>query len=100
MIKPVGHRVLVLPEKAEDQYKGPLAIPDSAKERMEVGATRGKVIDVGPDAWYDKKTAWAKPGDTVYYVRYSGLEVQETEESTKYRLINDEDILGVIREGE
>jgi len=26
--------------------------------------------------------------------------VQETEESTKYRLINDEDILGVIREGE
>jgi chaperonin GroES len=70
-IHPLGGRVLIQPAEEAETMRGPLYIPDTAKERP----TQGKVLAVGP-GWL-RKGQRVKPdvevGDTVIYGQYSGV---------------------------
>jgi chaperonin GroES len=70
-IHPLGSRVLIQPDEEAETMRGPLYIPDSAKEKP----TRGKVLAVGPGRFW--KGERVKPdvevGDTVIYGQYSGV---------------------------
>ena len=53
--KPTGWRLLVLPFKMKEKTKGGILITDDVIERSQVASTCGLVLDVGPDAYRDKK---------------------------------------------
>jgi chaperonin GroES len=70
-IRPLGSRVLIQPDQEAETMRGPLYIPDTAKEKP----TQGKVLAVGPGRFW--KGERVKPdvevGDTVIYGQYSGV---------------------------
>ena len=93
-VKPLGDRVLVRPEEEEEQIKGGIIIPDTAKEKPQ----RGKVVAVGDGRLDDcgKKIAPSvKSGDTVLYGKYSGTEIQLDDED--HLIMSEGDILAIIK---
>jgi len=70
-IHPLGSRVLIKPDEEAETMRGPLYIPETAKEKP----TQGKVLAVGPGRFW--KGERVKPdvevGDTVIYGQYSGV---------------------------
>ena len=92
-VKPLGDRVLVMPEDEEEQVKGGIIIPDTAKEKPQ----RGKIVAVGDGKTDDngkKVKLSVKKGDHVLYGKYSGTEVRLDDED--YLIMSEGDILGVI----
>ena len=70
-IQPLGSRVVIQPDDEAETMRGPLYLPDTAKEKP----TQGKVLAVGPGRlWRGERV---KPdvqvGDTVIYGQYSGV---------------------------
>ena len=91
-IRPLGDRVLVEPIEEKEQSVGGIIIPDSAKEKPMQGkvAAVGKKTDKGgKEVPFD-----VKKGDTVLLPKYGGTEVKI--DGTKYQLVREEDLLGVI----
>ena len=70
-IHPLEDRVVILPSEEAETMRGPLYIPDTAKEKP----TQGEVIAVGPGRI--EKGQRVKPevgvGDTVLYGKYGGM---------------------------
>ena len=97
-IEPVCHRVLILPEEIEEKTKGGivLTLTDVEKERM--AHDIGHVVAVGCTAWADQSThPGVKVGDKVMFAKYQG-QTKTGADGKKYRLINDLDIVAVVRE--
>ena len=93
-VKPLGDRVLVKPEEEEEQVKGGIIIPDTAKEKPQ----RGKVVAVGDGKTDDsgKKIALSvKPGDVVLYGKYAGTEVRLDDE--EHLIMSESDILAILQ---
>lgn len=111
MIKMRGHRVLIKADPIEKKSKGGIVIVQDEKlERT--GVQRGIVVDVGPDCWkayrqIDPDTRdevngipWAAVGDYVLFSRHAGRFVEDPMDGNAlYLVMNDEDILGIIRDG-
>jgi co-chaperonin GroES (HSP10) len=100
MIKVVGHRVLVKPEKLEEVdpvYKSAnragIVIPKGHDtERAEMSIDKGMVLDIGATAFKDfGGDAWCKVGDIVYFARHAGKRIKDKEEFVV--VLNDEDIV-------
>lgn len=92
-LKPLGDRVIVKQSDAEEKTKSGILLPDSAKEKP----TKGKVISVGPGKVDDNGKRHAlgvKAGETVYYGKYSGTDVEVDGE--KFVILRESDILGVL----
>lgn len=92
-IQPLGERVLVEPVSEDEQVKGGIIIPDSAKEKPQ----QGKVIALGTGKIDDngKKVPFnVKKGDIVLMPQYGGQQVKVEEK--EYQIMREEDILGVI----
>ena len=73
-INPLSDRVVVKPEAAEEKTASGIILPDSAKEKPQIG----EVVAVGPGKASDsgqivKMTV--KRGDKVLYGKYSGSEI-------------------------
>lgn len=96
MIKPVGYRVLVEPDKVEEKTKGGLFLPQTTQDREQQAAIKGTVVAVGEHAWKEDGEPWAKVGDRIIFAKYGGFEVED--DGKAYRLLNDEDIVAVIEE--
>jgi chaperonin GroES len=78
---------------AEEKTASGILLPDSAKEKP----TKGKIISVGPGKLDDHgkpMTLGVKAGDTVYYGKYSGTDVEVDGE--KFVILRESDILGVL----
>jgi chaperonin GroES len=92
-LRPLQDRVIVKQEEAEEKTKSGIFLPDAAKERP----TKGKVIAVGPGRLDDNGKPMELPvrkGDTVYYGKYSGTEVEV--EGEKLVILRETDLLGVL----
>lgn len=92
-LRPLQDRVIVKQQEAEEKTKSGIFLPDAAKEKP----TKGKVVSVGPGRFDDNGKAMEIPvrvGDTVYYGKYSGTEVEV--EGTKYVILRETDLLGVL----
>lgn len=91
-IKPLGDRVVVRPEEAEEKTESGLYIPDTAKEKPQ----RGTIVSVGPGRVEDGKKIDMSvgEGDTVLYGKYSGTEV--TLDGEDLLIMRESDILGII----
>ena len=92
-LKPLQDRVIVKQSEAETKTASEIVLPDSAKEKP----TRGKVISVGPGKLDDhgkRMELGVREGDTVYYGKYSGTEIEVNGE--KFVILRESDVLGVV----
>lgn len=92
-VKPLGDRVLVRPVEEDEQVKGGIIIPDTAKEKPQ----RGEIAAVGDGKFDDSGNRIALSvavGDTVLYGKYSGTEVNLDGEDCL--IMPEGDILAVI----
>ena len=73
-INPLSDRVVVKPEAAEEKTASGIILPDSAKEKPQIG----EVVAVGPGKASDSGQIVKMPvkkGDKVLYGKYSGSEI-------------------------
>ncbi len=94
-IQPLGDRVLVEPVKEEEQKKGGIIIPDTAKEKPQ----EGKVIAVGTGKLDDNGKLipfHVKKGDKILMPKYGGSEIKINDK--EYQLLREDDILGIIQD--
>ena len=92
-LKPLQDRVIVKQSEAEEKTKSGILLPDTAKEKP----TRGKVVAVGPGKSDDKGKPMEiglRVGDTVYYGKYSGTDVEI--DGQKFVILRETDVLGVL----
>jgi len=95
--------VLVKPDEALESYKGSIVIPDTAKDRVQMAQTTGILVAVGKTAWAEERKhyncgAMAEIGQRVIFSKYGGL-VMTGADGEQYRLIYDDDIVGLANEG-
>lgn len=92
-LKPLGDRVLIKPEPAEQKTATGLYIASNAQEKPQ----RGEVVAVGAGKLNDKGDRMpidVKPGDTVIYGKFGGNEVKIDGED--YLLMRADDIYAVV----
>lgn len=93
-ITPLGDRILVKPLDDNEQVKGGIIIPDSAKEKSQeaevIALGQGKLNDKGEHISFKVKV-----GDKVLTSKYGGTEV--TIHNTQYTILREDDILGIIK---
>lgn len=92
-IRPLGDRVLLKRLNEEEQVKGGIIIPDSAKEKPQ----EAEVVALGTGSKNEDGTLVpfeVKVGDKVLTSKYGGTEVKIDDE--EYILIRQDDILGVV----
>ncbi len=87
-LQPLADRVVVKPEPAEEETKGGIIVPDTAKEKPQ----KGDVVAVGDGKKDEPMTV--KEGDKVLYGKYAGTEVNI--EGEDYLIMREADIYGII----
>jgi len=92
-IQPLGDRVVLHREDAEEVTAGGIVLPDSAQDKP----ARGKVLSVGDGRLMDdgtRKALQVKKGDRVLFSSYAGEPFKLGDE--ELLLMREEDILAVI----
>lgn len=101
MIEPLGHRLLVKPEKIEDidpaiksaRSLG-IVIEGDEMKREQAAVDRGVVVSMGKTAFVDfGGTPWCQVGDKIAYTRYGGKMVKDPDDGQEYIILNDEDVI-------
>ncbi|WP_167605108.1 co-chaperone GroES [Maribellus sediminis] len=86
--KILAGKILVQPQEAETKTSSGIIIPDSAKEKPQVG----KVVLVGSDK--KDEPMELKVGEVVFYGKYSGTELNI--DGTDYLLMSQSDVLYIV----
>ena len=92
-LRPLDDRVVVKQSDAEEKTTGGIILPDTAKEKPQIG----KVVAIGPGKLLDdgkRAKMSVKKKDKVIYGKYIGSEVEIDQE--KYVVLRESDILGII----
>ena len=92
-LKPLSDRVVVKAHAAEETTASGIILPDTAKEKPQMG----EVLAAGPGKASDSGTVnkmSLKKGDKVLYGKYSGTEV--TFEGEELLIMRESDILAII----
>ena len=92
-LKPLSDRVVVRPEEAEEKTASGIILPDTAKEKPQLGKVvavgKGKVSESGSMIKMDVKV-----NDKVLYGKYSGTEI--TFEGDELLIMRESDILAIL----
>jgi chaperonin GroES len=92
-VKPLSDRVFVKVSASEEKTAGGILLPDTAKEKPQIG----EVVAVGPGKRSDNGNLTpteVKVGDKVLYSKYAGTDVKLG--SDEYVLLSEKDILAVV----
>ena len=92
-IQPLADRVLVKRTEEEQQTRGGIIVPDTAKEKP----VQGKVVAVGPGRMNDtgkRMPLELKKGDKVLFGKWSGTEVKL--DGDDLLIMKESDIMGVL----
>lgn len=92
-LKPLGDRVLVKREDAEEKTSGGIIIPDTSKEKP----SKGSVVAIGDGARDEKGNLIPmnlKVGDKVFFTKWGGTEIKVDDE--ELLIMKESDILAII----
>ncbi|ANV85079.1 co-chaperone GroES [Picosynechococcus sp. PCC 7003] len=92
-LKPLGDRVFVKVSESEEKTAGGILLPDSAKEKPQIG----EVVAVGEGKRNDDGSRSAvdvKVGDKVLYSKYAGTDIKLGGDD--YVLLSEKDILATV----
>ena len=87
-IKPLADRVLVEPAEAEEKTASGIIIPDTAKEKPQMGI----IVAVGNGKKDEPLTV--KEGDSILYGKYAGTEI--TVDGKEYLIMRESDIFAIV----
>ena len=94
-IRPLNDRIIVRRMEDQEQMRGGLYIPDTAKEKPQEGEViavgQGRILNNGERVAMD-----IKAGDKVLFGKYAGTEIKLDNE--EYLILREDDVLGVIIE--
>ena len=93
-IQPLADRVVVKAMEEAEQMRGPLYIPDTAKEKP----SQGHVMAVGPGKLSEEGKRLApdvKVGDKVLYGKYSGTDI--TLDGEEFLILRESDVLAIVK---
>ena len=92
--KPIGDRVAVKPQPADEKTAGGLYVPDTAKEKPQ----QGTVVAVGDGRIEngERIALQVKEGDAVLYGKYAGTEI--TLDGEDLLIMKESDLLGRIED--
>ena len=92
-LKPLSDRVVVKPQEVEEKTASGIILPDTAKEKPQLGQVvavgKGKISDAGNVIKMDVKV-----NDKVLYGKYSGTEI--TFEGDELLIMRESDILAIL----
>lgn len=94
-VRPLQDRVIIKRIKEEEQSKGGIIIPDTAKEKPQ----EGKVVAVGKGKRDEDGKVIpmeVKVNDRVLFAKYSGSEININ--GDEHIIMREEDILGIVSE--
>ena len=92
-LRPLDDRVVIKQSEAEEKTSGGIILPDTAKEKPQIG----KIIATGPGELLDdgkRGKMSVKKNDEVIYAKYAGNDIEIDGE--KYVILRESDILGII----
>lgn len=92
-LKPLDDRVVIKPLEAQDKTAGGIFLPDTAKEKPQIG----KVVWVGPGKIQDdgkRAPMSVKKNDEVIYGKYMGSNVEI--DGQEYVITRESDLLGIV----
>jgi chaperonin GroES len=92
-LRPLDDRVVIKPLEAQDKTAGGIYLPDTAKEKPQIG----KVVWLGPGKVQDdgkRSPMSVKKNDEVVYGKYMGHDIEIDGE--KYVIARESDLLGVV----
>jgi chaperonin GroES len=92
--QPLGDRVVVKPVEQETRTKTGIVLPDTAKEKPQVG----EIVAVGPGRTTDdgnKIAMETKVGEKVLYAKYAGTEYKDGDQ--EYLILRESDILAKVK---
>ncbi len=90
---PLGERIVIKPMEQEEQTKGGIYLPDTAKEKPQ----EGEVVAVGSGRVTDDGTKIPMElgvGDRVIYSKYAGTEYKDGDD--EYLIMRESDVLAKI----
>ena len=93
-IKPLGDRIVILPQEEKEQTYGNIVVPDMGKEKPEMGT----VLAVGPGRISTDGTLIPnklKVGQTIMVPKF-GAQVVVIENET-YVIASENDVLGIVK---
>jgi chaperonin GroES len=93
-VKPLGDRIVVRREEAEEKTVGGIVLPDTAKNKPQ----RGKVLAVGVGKLLKDGTRQPlqlKEGDNVLFTNWAGDEYKERGQNN-ILIMREEDVLAVL----
>ena len=93
-IRPLHDRVVVQRVEAEEQVRGGIIIPDTAKEKPQ----EAKVVAVGPGKINEdgsRAPMDVKEGDRILIGKYSGSEIKLGDDD--YVILREDEILAVVK---
>jgi len=92
-LKPLDDRIVIKQSEAEEKTSGGIILPDTAKEKPQIG----KVVAIGPGKLLDdgkRSKMSVKNKDEVIYAKYMGSDIEIDGE--KYVILRESDVLGVV----
>ena len=92
-IRPLQDRILIKRIDEEEEIRGGIVIPDTAKEKPQ----EGEVMAVGDGRMLEngqRLEMTVKTGDRVLFGKYSGTEVKLEDE--EYLIMKEDDVLGIL----
>jgi len=92
-LRPLDDRVVIKQSEAEEKTDGGIILPDTAKEKPQIG----KIAATGPGKLLDngkRSKMSVKKNDEVIYGKYIGNEVEIDGE--EFVVLRESDILGII----
>ncbi|HYV38382.1 MAG TPA: co-chaperone GroES [Gemmataceae bacterium] len=94
-IKPLGDRIVVRREEAEEKTSGGIVLPDSAKNKPQ----RGTILAVGPGKMLkdgSRQALQVHKGDKVLFTTWAGDEFKGRASKDNILLMREEDVLAVL----
>ena len=91
--KPSQDRILIRRIEAEEEFRGGIVIPDTAKEKPQ----EGEIVAVGPGKTLDSgqlQPVSFNVGDRVLFGKYAGTEV--TLDDEEYVIMREDEVLGTL----
>ena len=93
-INPLSDRVVVMPEEVDDKTASGIILPDTAKEKPQMG----QIVAAGPGKTSDNGNTvemTLKAGDKVLYGKFSGTEI--TLDGSEVLIMRESDILAKFK---
>jgi len=92
-LKPLADRLVVKPLEQEEEKRGGIIIPDTAKEKPE----KGEVLAVGPGKILEngqRVPIEVKKGDKILFGKYAGSEIKV--DGKELMIVREDEVMAII----